>query len=325
LGSVKTNFGHAQSASGLLGLMKATLALQHRAVPPNLHFTRLPDAMARVATKLFVPQEITEWPCGGGHPRRAAVSSFGHSGTNVHAILEQAPDRAAATTDRDVLPAGSATGSAEAPLSFPLSSTSAEELRHTAGRLAAWVDAHDEVALPDLAYTLARRRGHRPVRTTVVAGSRPELTAALRTVADGDAGYQAAVGQDDRGPVWVFSGEGSQWAGMGADLLANEPVFAATVARVEPLVAAESGFSVTEAMTAPEVVSGIDRVQPTVFTVQVAMAAAVRAHGAHPGAVIGHAMGEIAAAVVAGALSLEDGVRVVCRSSRLMATIAGPG
>lgn len=322
LGSAKTNFGHTQSASGLLGLMKATLALQHGAIPPNLHFTRLPDAMARISTKLFVPQGITEWPCDGGHPRRAAVSAFGHSGTNVHVILEQAPDRAAATTGGDVTAADPAT---EATLSFPLSSTSAQELRHTAGRLAAWVDAHDEVALPDLAFTLARRRGHRPVRTTVVASSRPELTGALRTIADGNADYGTAVGQDDRGPVWVFSGAGSQWAGMGTDLLANEPVFAAMVARVEPLVARESGFSVTEAMTAAEVVGGIDRVQPTLFTMQVAMAAALRAHGAHPGAVIGHSMGETAAAVVAGALSLDDGVRIICRSSRLMSTIAGPG
>ena len=108
----------------------------------------------------------------------------------------------------------------------------------------------------DLAYTLARRRGHRPVRTAVIAGSLEELTAGLREVADGDTPYQAAVGYDDRGPVWVFSGQGSQWAAMGAELLATEPVFAATVAEVEPLIARESGFSVTEAMSAPQTVTG---------------------------------------------------------------------
>ena len=112
------------------------------------------------------------------------------------------------------------------------------------------------MALPDLAYTLARRRAHRPVRTAVIASSLPELTEALREVADGDTPYQAAVGQDDRGPVWVFSGQGSQWAAMGADLLATEPVFAATVAQAEPLIARESGFSVTEAMSAPQIVTG---------------------------------------------------------------------
>ncbi|MCV7076128.1 acyltransferase domain-containing protein, partial [Mycobacterium szulgai] len=122
-----------------------------------------------------------------------------------------------------------------------------------------------------------------------------------------------------------FSGQGSQWAAMGADLLASEPVFAATIATLEPLIAAESGFSVTEAITAPEVVTGIDRVQPTLFAVQVALAAAMKSYGVQPGAVIGHSMGESAAAVVAGALSLEDGVRVICRRSKLMTRIAGSG
>jgi polyketide synthase 5 len=320
LGSVKTNFGHTQSASGLLGLMKAILALQHGTIPRNLHFTRLPDTMARVTTNLFVPQENTLWPTRGDapgpHPRRAAVSSYGVSGTNVHAIVEQAPDAvAAAGDDRN----------AAAELLFPLSSSSTEELRRTAGRLADWVHAHDEVTLADLGYTLSRRRSHRPVRTAVLAASRAELIDALRRLADGDGDAQTAVGHDDRGPVWVFSGEGSQWAGMGVDLLATEPVFAATVAQIEPLVAAESGFSVTEAITAGEVITGIDRVQPTLFTMQIALAATLAAHGAHPGAVIGYSTGEIAAAVVAGAISLEDGVRVVCRSSRLIATLSGPG
>ncbi|MGH7293158.1 MAG: acyltransferase domain-containing protein, partial [Myxococcota bacterium] len=125
--------------------------------------------------------------------------------------------------------------------------------------------------------------------------------------------------------VWVFSGQGSQWAGMGAELLANEPVFATTVAAAEPLIEREAGFSVTEAMTAPRTVSGIDRIQPTLFTMQVALAAAMRSYGVHPGAVIGHSLGEAAAAVVAGALSLEDGVRLICRRSRLMSRIAGAG
>ena len=318
LATVKTNFGHAQSAAGALGLMKTILALQHGVVPQNLHFTRLPDEMARIDTKLFVPQEITPWPTNGHHPRRAAVSSYGLSGTNVHAIVEQAPEAAA---PEDI----SAESSTTAPLLFPLSSTSADELHRTAGRLADWVAAHEDVVLPDLAYTLARRRAHRPVRTAVIASSQAELTKALREVADGDTPYQAAVGQDDRGPVWVFSGQGSQWAQMGAELLATEPVFAATVAAAEPLIVREAGFSVTEAMTAPQIVTGIDRIQPTLFTMQVALAATMRSYGVRPGAVIGHSLGEAAAAVVAGALSLEDGVRVICRRSRLMTRIAGAG
>ncbi|ORW34944.1 polyketide synthase, partial [Mycobacterium palustre] len=319
LGAAKTNFGHTQAAAGALGMMKAILAVQHGVVPKNLHFEALPDEMARIDTGLFVPQENTLWPLEDGQPRRAAVSAYGLSGTNVHAIVEQAPE--------PLSPNGAAVRpSHDGTLVFPLSATSAEGLRETARRLADWVEAHgSRVATPDLAYTLARRRGHRPVRTTVLATDASDLVAALREVANGDALFQEVVGQEERGPVWVFSGQGSQWASMGADLLANEPAFAAAIAEVEPLIAEESGFSVTEALTAPEKVSGIDRVQPTIFAMQVALAATMNSYGVRPGAVIGHSMGESAAAVVAGALSLEDGVRVICRRSRLMATISGSG
>ncbi|WP_193047455.1 sulfolipid-1 biosynthesis phthioceranic/hydroxyphthioceranic acid synthase [Mycolicibacterium baixiangningiae] len=314
LGAVKTNFGHGQSASGALGMMKAILSLQHATVPQNLHYTRMPDEMARISTNLFVPQEITPWPLGDQEPRRAAVSSYGLSGTNVHAVLEQAPDAAVRVAE----PTSGA-------MIFPLSSTSAEELRRTAARLADWADDHSDGDLRDLAYTLARRRGHRPVRTSVCASTREELIKALREIADGETPYEPAVAKGEHGPVWVFSGQGSQWAGMGKGLLATEPVFAAAVAELEPLIARESGFSVTEAMSAPEKVTGIDRVQPTVFAVQVALAAAMKSYGVTPGAVIGHSMGESAAAVVAGGLSLEDGAKVICRRSKLMARIAGSG
>ena len=325
LGSVKTNFGHLQSAAGALGLMKVVLALQHGVVPQNLHFTSLPDDLGKIETELFVPQATTAWPSTGPHPRRAAVSAYGLSGTNVHAVVEQAPELPA--------PRNSPTRPRVAGrLVFPLSSTSAEELRRTAGRLADWLARGGDgngrgpaVELSDLAYTLTRRRGHRSVRTSVIASGREELIKELREVADADTPYQAAVANDDHGPVWVFSGQGSQWAGMGADLLAGEPVFAATVAELEPLIERESNFSVTQAMSAPEVVTGIDRVQPTVFAVQVALAATMKSYGVTPGAVIGHSMGEVAAAVVAGALTPEDGVKVICRRSRLMSHIAGSG
>ena len=323
LASVKTNFGHTQSAAGALGVMKAVLAVQHGVIPQNLHFTQLPDELAKIDTNLFVPQVNTAWPTNGEHPRRAGVSAYGLSGTNVHAIVEQAPDAQVAEA---------AHPNVAGPLVFPLSSTSAEELRRTAGRLADWVAQSGDgngrgpaIDLSDLAYTLTRRRGHRSVRTSVIASSRDELIKALREVADGDTPYQPAVAQDDRGPVWVFSGQGSQWAGMGAQLLASEPVFAATVAELEPLIARESDFSVTQAMSAPETVSGIERIQPTVFAVQVALAATMKSYGVTPGAVIGHSMGEVAAAVVAGALTPEDGVKVICRRSALMSRISGSG
>jgi acyl transferase domain-containing protein/acyl carrier protein len=320
LGSAKSNVGHTEAAAGAVGLVKAVLGLRHGLVPPMAHFTRLPDELKQIETGLFVPQEVTPWPDKGdgqGYvPRRAGVTSFGMSGTNVHAVLEQAPEPQPGTAESSV--AG--------PMLFGLSSTSADELRRTAQRLSDWLDANKAgLDAGDLAYTLARRRGHRTVRTAVIADNLDELSTGLREIADGETPYVPAAGHDDRGPVWIFSGQGSQWAAMGAELLANEPAFAATVAQAEPLIAAESGFSVTEAMSAPETVTGIGRVQPTLFTFQVAMATAMRAHGVQPGAVIGHSMGEIAAAVVAGALSLQDGVKVICRRSGLMSRVAGAG
>ena len=319
LGASKTNFGHTQAAAGALGMMKAVLSVQHGVVPKNLHFETLPDEMARIDTGLFVPQEITPWPLDAARPRRAAVSAYGISGTNVHAIVEQAPE--------PLSPNGAATGRAASA-----HSCSRCRPRRPTGcgtPPAGWPTGSrrtpPELPTPDLAYTLTRRRGHRSVRTALLASTNAELVAGLREVANGDALFQEVVGQEERGPVWVFSGQGSQWAEMGADLLANEPAFAAAIAEIEPLIAGESGFSVTEALTAPENVTGIDRVQPTLFATQVALAATMTSYGVRPGAVIGHSMGESAAAVVAGALSLQDGARVICRRSRLMAKIAGAG
>lgn len=327
LGSIKTNFGHTQSAAGALGVMKAVLALQHNIIPQNLHFTRLPDEMAKIETGLFVPEAITPWPAPEGQPRRAAVSAYGLSGTNVHAVLEQAPAAVADTAAAEAI-----SPQTDRTLVFPVSASSPDALRSTAQNLADWLlrggDGNGRgpaVDLNDLAYTLARRRGFRAARSAVLATDRNTLVEGLRQIADGEALPQEAVTNDDRGPVWVFSGQGSQWASMGAELLVKEPAFAAAIAELEPLIAAESNFSVTEAMSASETVTGIDRVQPTIFAVQVALAAAMRSHGVVPGAVIGHSMGEVAAAVVSGALTLEDGVKVICRRTRLMSRIAGSG
>ena len=321
LTSVKSNFGHAESAAGVLGLMKAVLAVHHGVVPKNLHFKQLPEQLAKIETGLFVPQETTGWPVDESvAPRRAAVSSYGMSGTNVHAVLEQAPEPTPADSGRGVA------GAAVEQLIFPVTSSSVDGLRQTSESLADWIEAAgDDLNLGDLSYTLARRRGHRPVRNAVIADSSEILIESLRAVAGGDDPFQAAVGQDDRGPVWVFSGQGSQWATMGVGLLATEPVFAAKIAQLEPLIAAESGFSVTAAMVAPETVTGIDRVQPTIFAMQLGIAATMGSYGVTPGAVIGHSLGEVAAAVVSGALSLEDGVKVICRRSLLCVKIAGGG
>ena len=322
LASVKTNFGHTQSASGALGLMKAVLALQHGVVPQNLHFTRLPDELARIETKLFVPQEnhaVADQrpasPAGGGVVVRAVGNQRArHRGAGSRDPRNRCTTTTASRSGDDgttAVPAVVHLGRRTAPHRRPAGRLGGRHM--TTWRCRIW---------PTPWRVGARTARCAPPSSRAAGRSSPRLcarspTAILR--------IRPRSGSDDRGPVWVFSGQGSQWAAMGAQLLATEPVFAATVARAEPLIARESGFSVTEAMSAPQIVTGIDRVQPTLFTMQVALAATMKSYGVRPGAVIGHSLGEAAAAVVAGALSLEDGVRVICRRSRLMSRIAGAG
>ncbi|OBJ70861.1 hypothetical protein A5643_09120 [Mycobacterium sp. 1274756.6] len=320
LAAATTNFGHTQAASGVLGLMKAVLALQNGVIPQNLHFTRLPEALAAISTGLVVPQENMPWPATLS-ARRAAVSSFGASGSHVHVVLEQAAGdgvNAAPAVDGsdDLVPDR---------MLFPLSSGSTDALRRTARRIADWLQAHDEVALPDLAYTLAHRRAHRRVRAVAVARTRAQLVDALHDIAGDERPYPSTVDDAGRGSVWVFPGPGPEWAVLGAELLATEPAFNATVRQAEPLILRESGFSVTEALTNPQFVCGQGRIEPTLFALQVGLAATLNEYGVRPGAVIGCSLGETAAAVVAGALSFEDGVLLACRRSRLTSRLPTSG
>lgn len=321
LGSLKSNLGHAESAAGVLGLIKTTLALAHGVVPRSLHFHRLPAHLQTIETRLFVPTDTAPWPSTGADGlRRAAVSSYGMSGTNVHVVLEQAPQAADSPLPLESRRTG------ERPWLFPISSTSPAALRASAGRLASWLDATAGSHGPsDVARTLACRRGHRPVRHALVAKTLDDLTGQLHGLA-GDASIDAEwVDDNGRGPVFVFSGHGSQWDTMGAALLDVDAVFADVIAAIEPLIQAVSGFSVTDTLRQPGQLSGIERVQPAIFAVQVAMAASLKAQGVAPSAVIGHSMGEVSAAVVAGALSLEDGVKVICHRAMLCQTLAGSG
>ncbi|MBO8194632.1 type I polyketide synthase [Streptomyces oryzae] len=324
LGSVKTNLGHLEPAAGVTGLIKAVLCLRYGQVPPNLHFERWNPAIDAADTRLFVPTEMTRWPVDT-HPRLAAVSSFGFSGTNAHVVLQQAP----ATRRRDPaarLSHGTTTG----PSVLLVPAGSRNVLPTAAGRLADWLDGDGAtVPLQDVCHTLAVRRNAGRGRLGVVGRTRTDMTQALRAFADGRPHPAIVCGEVGtsvtRQPVWVFSGQGSQWPGMGCTLLEREPVFASALAEVDPLIAEESGFSVLQLLRAKEPISGCGQVQPALFALQVALAATWRSYGVEPAAVIGHSMGEVAAAVIAGALTVEDGVRVICRRSRLLTRIAGQG
>ncbi|WP_343123335.1 sulfolipid-1 biosynthesis phthioceranic/hydroxyphthioceranic acid synthase [Actinopolyspora erythraea] len=321
LGSVKTNLGHTEAAAGVVGLIKAVLAVEHGLVPASLHFRELNPDIDAEGSRLFVPTEPTPWPVAEG-PRRAAVSSYGVSGTNAHAVVEQAPPAAA-------VPAEPSTVNAQSPALFVVSASTPAALTTSAGRIADWLENEGRhAALADVASTLDCHREHRKHRLAVVAGTHEELTTRLRCAqadADDPAVVRGAAVGDGQEPVWLFSGQGSQWSGMGRELLACDEAFAAVVEELEPLIAAESGFSVTDALRGMRDPVGVAQIQPTLFAMQVGLAAAWRARGVRPGAVIGHSMGEAAAAVVAGALSVADGARVVCRRAALMSRVAGRG
>ncbi|WP_329310652.1 type I polyketide synthase [Streptomyces sp. NBC_01262] len=316
LGSVKSNLGHLEAAAGVVGLVKAVLALHHGIVPGSLHcdFPALDDQRLRVVT------EPEPWPRYGG-TATAGVSAFGFGGTNAHAVLEEW--RPAQPAARVPLAHGAAT-------MLQLSDADPARVRHTAARLADWFDTPGGSAtrLQDVVRTLAGRAGRGSARAAVVAHDRDGLTAALRTLAAGRPHPRVSTGDRDRlgpGAVWVFSGYGTQWTAMGHQLLRCEPAFAAAVEKLEPVLAAGCGISLYELLAActDDDLRDVETAQPLLYGTQVALAELWRSYGVEPAAVIGHSMGEVAAAVVAGALDPADGARVIAVRSRLLATLRG--
>ncbi|UKY53195.1 type I polyketide synthase [Streptomyces inhibens] len=324
LTSVKTNVGHLEPAAGITGLIKSVLCLQRGTIPANLHFRRWNPAITARDTRFFVPTELTAWPVQAP-TRLAAVSSFGFSGTNVHALLEQAPQPSAARRRTSA-----ERPTQTAPDVFLVAAGSADALPAAATRLADWMEGEGaNVPLRDIAHTLALRRCAGRGRMGLVTSTRRELTGALRSFAAGQrqpSVVTGAVGAAvERQPVWVFSGHGSQWPGMGRGLLRAEPAFLDALTEVDELIQAQSEVSVLDVVRHGKPVHGCATVQPVLFALQIALAATWRSYGVEPAGVIGHSMGEVAAAVVAGALTLADGVRVICRRSGLLSDIAGTG
>ena len=317
LGSVKTNIGHLEAAAGVAGFIKTVLAVGRGYIPRNLHFTRWNPAIDASATRLFVPTEGAPWPSAAG-PRRGAVSSFGLSGTNAHVVIEQAPDLAAPPT-------------AEAPhvSTLVVSGKTAARVASMAAVLADWMSGPGARApLADVTRTVNHHRARHAKFATVVARDRAEAVGGLRALAAG----QPRVGvvgchQHAGGPgrVFVYSGQGSQWAGMGRQLLADEPAFAKAVAELEPIFVAQVGFSLQQTLVDGDEVVGIERIQPVLVGMQLALTELWRSYRVTPDAVIGHSMGEVSAAVVAGALTPEEGLRVIATRSRLMARLSGQG
>jgi acyl transferase domain-containing protein/thioesterase domain-containing protein len=314
LGSVKGNLGHLEAAAGLAGLVKTVLALHHDLLPPSLHCAEgsaVGDARLRVVT------EPEPWPRYGG-TATAGVSGFGFGGTNAHAVLQEWRSGAATV----------APGDEPATRLHLLSDADPARVRDTAGRLADWLRTSEGGAarLADVARTLAGRTGRGPVRAAVAAGDREELADALGALASGRPHPAVVTGDRDtvgRGPVWVFSGHGSQWPGMARRLLAQEPAFAAAVEKLDAQLAPECGLSLYDHLSRGGALDRLEVAQPVLFGLQVALAELWRSHGVEPAAVIGHSMGEVAAAVCAGALDVVDAVRVITVRARLLGRLRG--
>ncbi|HKP39823.1 MAG TPA: type I polyketide synthase [Mycobacterium sp.] len=317
IGAIKSNLGHLEAAAGIAGFIKAVLAVQRGTIPGNLNFRTPNPHIPFDQIRLEVVAEQQQWP-SVRRPRRAGVSSFGFGGTNAHVVIEQAPDPN--PIERESEPAVS---------TLVVSGKTPERIASMAGVLADWMDGDGaDVALSDVAHTLNHHRTRHAEFATVCARDRAQAVTGLRALAAGRAA-DGVVGPHGGpcgpGTVFVYSGQGSHWAGMGRQLLVDEPVFAAAVNELEPTFLEHVGFSLRQVIAGGEPVSGDAHVQPVLMGLQLALTELWRSYGVHPDAVIGHSMGEVSAAVVAGALSVPEGLRVITIRSRLMSQLAGQG
>ncbi|WP_370444731.1 SDR family NAD(P)-dependent oxidoreductase [Amycolatopsis sp. CA-128772] len=312
LGSVKSNIGHTQAAAGVAGVIKMVQAMRHGVVPKSVHLDEPSSHVDWTAGAVEVVTENRAWP-EAERVRRAAVSSFGISGTNAHVILEQPePAERPATEARPGVRAFVVSGRTEAALAAQ------------AARLRDHLETADAPAA-DVAWSLAKSRAALDHRAVIVAEDPRADLAALASGTPGPAVTTGVADVDGR-VVFVFPGQGAQWAGMGARLLDESPVFAARIAECEAALAPYTDWSLTETLRGAAPLDRVDVVQPASFAVMVALAALWQAHGITPDAVVGHSQGEIAAACVSGALDLADAARVVAlRSQAIARRLAGAG
>ncbi|WP_329061791.1 type I polyketide synthase [Streptomyces sp. NBC_01429] len=312
LGSIKSNIGHTQAAAGVAGVIKMVLAMRHGVLPRTLHVDEPSDQVDWSAGEVRLLTEEREWP-ETGRPRRAGISSFGISGTNAHTIIEEPPrDTAPRRTSAPERPAG-------APVPWLLSAKTRAALPAQAGRLLAYVDAHPELTPSDIGSSLATARAHFAYRAAVSGTDRTELRDSLAALAEGVSapGIAEGVAAGTARPVFVFPGQGSQWSGMATELLASSPEFARSMDECGAACAPYVEWDLLTELSGP--LDRVDIVQPVLWAVMVSLARTWSAYGVRPAAVIGHSQGEIAAAVVAGALTLEDGARIVTLRSKAIA------
>ncbi|WP_272419461.1 type I polyketide synthase [Polyangium jinanense] len=319
LGAVKTNIGHLEAAAGVAGLMKVALSMQNDRIPGNLHFRSLNPRIDLRGTSLEIAQHAMPWKAGL-RPRIGGVSSFGISGTNAHVVLEEAPRNLEEQLAKD-----------PSAYLLPLSAKTPEALLDLARSYQRTLASADGPRLLDIAYTASARRSHFEHRLAVVGGSKDELAGLLGGFLRGE--QPSGVVQGKATParakvVFVFSGQGSQWLGMGRKLYDEESAFRSVIDSCDALLTGRLGWSILDELYATEPMSRLAETQvaqPMLFAIQIALVELLRSWGIAPDAVIGHSVGEIAAAHIAGILSLDEAIRLVAIRGRIMQKATGAG
>ena len=313
VGSVKPSIGHLEAAAGVAGVIKAALAIHHRTIPPQAWLENLNPAIPFSDLNLEVVTQTTAFPTPSGRAI-AAVNGFGYGGTNGHVILAQAPDMPAPATERPSIAL------------FPISAASNDSVRAVAAAMRSTVGCASSI--DDLCSAAWSRRAHHPFRTVLPCSNKDELARHLDAVAAGTTTISRANVPTGTKPVFVFSGIGPQWWGMGRELLAMDGPFARTAAEIDSLFVKIAGWSILAELLKPESDSRIQRTeyaQPANFLVQVGLVAELAALGVEPAAIVGHSVGEVSAAYVSGALTLRDALLVSYHRARLQASTEGTG
>ena len=329
VGSVKSSIGHLEAGAGVLGFIKAVMAVQNGLIPPQANLKTLNTRIDWARSLLQVPMEPTPWPVHR-QSRRAAIASYGYGGTVSHAVIESAPSSWAYSNQRIFAAPRDPHQSSLLLLSAP----QASRTRSFAAKLVQWLQDYEvehpgKDIIQSVAYTLGVKRGHHKFRTALVAETQAEAIKLLHAVADGRQGEyiyndRVMARSESKGTVWVFSGHGAQWNDMGKELVDAAPAFQSVVEEAEPIIQEQMGFSATAALRSGGFET-VDRIQVLTFVMQVGLAAVLRSKGIHPKAVVGHSLGELAASVVAGALTLAEGTVICCIRSRLYLEVAGRG
>lgn len=325
IGSIKPNIGHLEGAAGIAGLIKAVLMVERGSLLPSGGFTEPNPAIPFTELGLRVVDELQEWPVVAGRPRRAGVSSFGFGGTNAHVIVEEAGSVGADTVSGRADVGGSGGG----VVAWVISGKTASALAAQAGRLGRYVRARPALDVVDVGYSLVSTRSVFDHRAVVVGQTRDELLAGLAGVVAGrpEAGVVCGVGKPAGKTAFVFAGQGSQWLGMGSELYAAYPVFAEALDAVVDELDRHLRYPLRDVIWGhdQDLLNTTEFAQPALFAVEVALYRLLMSWEVRPGLVLGHSVGELAAAHVAGALCLPDAAMLVAARGRLMQALPAGG